>query len=180
MKTRLLTSLLLAASLPLVCLDAHAERLEAGTVEIGGNAMYDFDTPFGSRLDLGLMGGYYVDYGWLVGGEFQLQNDDYTSLYALTATLERSFEIGTPDSVTPFIPYLGAGLGFASSSFEGADDATAFLFSGKAGLKMMLTGDLAVDFGFYLNFATDDVYYDDDGPCKTDISFRIGLRTFLF
>ena len=180
MKTRLFPALLAVVSLSIACSSARAERLEAETVEIGGNVMYDFDTAFGSRLDLGLMGGYYVAYGWLVGGEFQMQDDDYTSLYGLTATVERSFEIGSPDAPTPFIPYVGAGLGFASSSFEGSDDASALLISVKTGLKMMLTGDLAVDAGLYLNFATDDVYYDDDGPCKTDISIRIGLRTFLF
>ena len=109
MKTRLFPALLAVVSLSIACSSARAERLEAETVEIGGNVMYDFDTAFGSRLDLGLMGGYYVAYGWLVGGEFQMQDDDYTSLYGLTATVERSFEIGSPDAPTPFIPYVGAG-----------------------------------------------------------------------
>ena len=175
-------SLLLAAScLVLSAPNVLAERLEEGTVEIGGNLMYDFDTPFGSELKLGLLGGYHVAYGWLVGGEFQVDRDDYTKTYALTAMVERSFEIGEANSVTPFIPYVGAGLGYAKASYKGtSEDASAMLFNLKGGVKLMLTGDLALDLGLYLNLATDDVYYDDDGPCRTDISIRLGLRTFLF
>lgn len=179
MKTKSLLSLLLVG-LVLVSQTARSERLEEGTVEIGGNFMYDHDTALGGELELSLLGGYYVSYGWLVGGEFQLSNNDYTTHNAFMANVERSFEIGDANEASPFIPYAGAMLGYARASFKGADDKSGLLLGGKAGMKLMLTGELALDFSLYLNLSTDDVYYDDGGPCKTDIGVRLGLRTFLF
>ena len=169
-----LSALLVAAPV------ASAERLEPGTVEIGGNFLYDFDSSVGKDLELGLLGGMYVSYGWLVGGEVQYADNDLFTVYALMATVERSFEFGSADTMSPFVPYVGLGLGFGSSSFENGDDASAAVLSGKAGLKLMLTGDLAVDLGLYANFATDDIYSDKDGATDKDCSIRLGLRTFLF
>lgn len=180
MKKAPLLSLALAGILALASHSARAERLEAGTIEIGGNFLYDANTAFGSRLDLGLMGGYYISYGWLVGGEFQMSKDDFTSVNSFLATIERSFEIGSADAASPFIPYIGAGLGYAKASYEGSADLSGLLFCAKTGIKLMLTGDLAVDLGVLLNASTDDVYYDDDGPSNMDVCVRLGLRTFLF
>ena len=168
---------LLALSLPAA---ARAERIDKGTMEIGGNFFYDTDTAFGGRLDLGLLGGYYVEDGWLLGGDIAFADDDFTSLFSFGIDLERAFELGDPDTVSPFIPYIGGRTAYASAKYKGADNASGLVFGLRAGAKLMLTGDLAIDFSVQGDFATDDVFYDDDGPSKTDITFRIGLRTFLF
>ena len=159
---------------------ASAERLEPGTVEIGGSMLYDFESSVGKDLELSLLGGTYVAYGWLVGGEAHYGDNDLYTRYALMAMVERSFDFGSADTMSPFVPYVGAGLGFGHSSVNGGDDATAAVLSGKLGIKLMLTGDLAVDLGLYADFATDDIYGDKDGMTDKDFTIRLGLRTFLF
>lgn len=166
---------------------AVAERTDAGTVEVGLNLMYDTDTVAGSDWNVGALLGYFWTDGWMVSGEFRLEDNDYTTLYSAVASVEKSFEIGSADTITPFIPYLGGGVGFATASFDQGgeeetttQDGSAMIIELKGGMKVMLTGDLALDIGVYCDFATDDVYSDKDGPSKTDISIRMGLRTFLF
>lgn len=171
---------LIALALP----TARAERIDKGTVEIGGNFFYDTDTAFGGRLDLGLLGGYYVEDGWLLGGDVAFTDDDFSSLFSFGFDLERAFEIGEPDTVSPFIPYIGGRVGYAGAKYKDSDKKSdkdnGLVFGLRAGIKLMLTGDLAIDFSVQGDFATGDVFYDDDGPSKTDFTFRIGLRTFLF
>ena len=180
--------LVLSALMSFVPFRAAAERADAGTVEVGLNLMYDTDTVAGADWTLGALLGYFWTDGWMVSGEFRLEDNDYTTLYSAVAGVEKSFEVGSADTITPFIPYVGAGVGFASASFENRGkkeeeedrDGTAMILEFKGGLKVMLTGDLALDVGVYCDLATDDVYFDKDGPSKTDVSIRMGLRTFLF
>ena len=169
-----------AALLLAVPATVHAERTDEGTVELGGNLFYDPDTAFGGRLDFSFLGGYYVADGWLLGGEFSLSDDDYTSLYGIAAMLERDFELGEADTITPFIPYVAGSLGYVSAEYEGSDSESGLTFGLRVGAKLMLTGSTALDFSLRGEFATADVFYDDDGPSSTDISVRIGLRTFFF
>lgn len=157
-----------------------AERADQGTVEIGGNLFYDTDTPSNGRLDLGLLGGYFVADGWLIGGEFSLLDDDNTSLLSFSAVLERDFEVGTANTVTPVLPYVGVSLGYASAEYHGFDDESGAVLGLRAGLKVMLTGSLALDLSGRIDLASSDIYLDDNGPSSTDITLRIGLRTFLF
>lgn len=157
-----------------------AERTDQGTVEIGGNFLYDTDTAAGGSLDLGLLSGYYVMDNLLVGGEFDVHNDDYGTVFGLSLMMERSFELGDADSVSPFIPYIGGSLGYADADYKKFDGSSGLVFGIRGGAKLMLTGSIAIDFSVHADFATGDVFYDDDGPSKTDITFRIGLRTFLF
>ena len=160
--------------------DLLAERTDQGTVEIGGNFLYDTDTPAGGRLSLDLLGGYYVADEWLIGADGRFSDDDYGSVFGLSFLLERSFELGDADTVTPFVPYLGGSFGYADADYKNYDSSSGLVFGMRAGIKLMLTGSLAIDFSFHADFATGDVFYDDDGPSKNDFTFRIGLRTFLF
>ena len=174
-----------AALLLAVPATLHAERTDQGTVGLGGNLYYDPDTAFGGRLDVGILGGYYIADGWLLGGEFSLTDDDFTSLYGVSLMLERDFELGEADTITPFIPYVAGSVGYVSADYKGSDDEssddeTGLTFGLRLGLKLMLTGSTALDFSLRGEFATADVFYDDDGPDSTDISVRIGLRTFFF
>jgi opacity protein-like surface antigen len=180
MKNRLLLSAaalaLLTAAVPLL-----AERTDEGTVEIGGSLYYDNETPAGGSFQIDLLGGYTVSDGWLVGGDVRFDTDDNADFYALFVNVERSFEIGSADTVSPVVPYCGVGLGYASADFDGEDgDASGIVLGLRAGLKLMLTGDLAVDFSLHGDLSTDDVFRGDDGPSSTDFSIRVGLRTFLF
>ena len=179
MKTPLATAFALVLSATLLPA-ARAERIDQGTVEIGGSFFYDTDTAAGGQLSLDLLGGYYIADGWLLGGEGRFVDDDATSLYGLSILLERSFELGDADTITPFLPYVGGSLGYFDADYKNFDSTSGAVFGIRGGVKLMLTGSIAVDFGVHFDFGTDDVFFDDDGPSKTDITFRIGLRTFLF
>ncbi len=182
MKTATRSLLLALATLAIATpTSVLAERTDQGTVEIGGNFFYDTDTPAGGSLDLGLVGGYYVLDEVLVGGEFRFSDDDYGSVFGLSLLMERSFELGDADTVSPFIPYIGGSIGYFDADYKVDDGSSAGLVFGiRGGAKLMLTGSIAIDFSVHADFATGDVFYDDDGPSKNDITFRIGLRTFLF
>ncbi len=181
MKTATRSLLLVLAALVVATPNSVlAERTDQGTVEIGGNFFYDTDTPAGDSLDLALLGGYYVMDCLLVGGEGGVHNDNYGTVYSLGFLMERSFELGEADSVSPFVPYIGGSLGYADADYKKADGSSGLVFGIRGGAKLMLTGSIAVDFSVHADFATGDVFYDEDGPSKNDITFRIGLRTFLF
>ena len=167
--------LLLAAPSPV-----HAERTDEGTMELGGCLYYDPDTSTGGHLDLGLQAGYFIVDGWLLGGELSLMDDDFLSRYGISAVLERDFELGSADTVTPFIPYVAGALGYVSADYKDSDSEVGMVLGLRGGMKLMLTGNIALDFSLRADFASGEVFYDDDGPSRTDFSVRLGFRTFFF
>ncbi len=163
--------------------DLRAGRIEGGTFELSLAGVLDFEGAAGttSALDLGL--GYFVMDGVLAGIQGSVFNDDLQTRLGAFGTLEQHFETDTP-----WLPYLGLGVGVLTSKTEwsgmggegGSDRTTAVAFGVTGGVKFFLTEAIAIDLSLRAVLASDDVFVSDGEPDNLDVSLRIGLRTFLY
>ena len=157
---------------------ASAGRTDQGTVGLGVNFNLDFDGPGGTTVDGGLLGGYYLSDGVLVGGSFSAYDDDYITRFAGFLTAEQNFETGTP-----WIPYIGARLGLMHGKYKIAgesESATALAAGLTGGIKYFLTESIAIDLSIDAVLASDDVFLASGEVESYNISLKGGLRFFLF
>ncbi len=157
---------------------ASAGRTDHGTVELGVNFNLDFDGPGGTTIDGGLLGGYYIMDGLLVGGAFTGYDDDFITRIAGFATIEQHFETGTP-----WVPYIGGQLGVMHGKYKlggESESTTALAIGATGGLKYFLTESVAIDLSINALLATDDVFLASGEPENYNITIKGGLRFFLF
>jgi hypothetical protein len=155
-----------------------AANIDQDTKEIGIVGGVDFDTAFGTEIDLTLKGGYfwidYLEFGGLIG----LFDNDAVKAYELGAFAEYNFVLETP-----VIPYIGAALSYGSTEVQIGDtapklDESAAIGSFNVGIKYFITDDVALDTDFIFRIASSDVFPEDNEVTDTDIQWRIGLRFF--
>lgn len=76
------------------------------------------------------------------------------------------------------VPYLGAGLGWRSSHF-GKLEESALVYGPRAGIKVFLVDNVALDFELTYKLASADVFINDFVAEDTDLSSGIGLRVLF-
>jgi len=174
--------LLTAFSLIALCaLPAAAQsqdiQLTRGTMEIIANGSIDIDSFVGTDIELELgMGRFVQDYIEL-GGLVDFRDSDIITSYGVKGFGEYNY-----DTLTYWIPYVGASLGyeFIESDNAGLDDSgvtvglhggVKYFFPGHNNLAW--TGQASLDYG------TADVYDTDDGADAVDFKLTMGLRYFL-
>ena len=90
-----------------------AANIDQDTKEIGIVGGVDFDTAFGTEVDLTLKGGYfwidYLEFGGLIG----ISDNDVVSAYELGAFAEYNFVLEAP-----VIPYIGVALSYGSTEMQ--------------------------------------------------------------
>ena len=154
---------------------ASARRTDEGTFEIGGSAMVDSASFYGTEIAFDLNAGLFIETGTLIGGYLAVSDNDYVTTVSGGAMGKYHF---LDDGQTPFSPYVGAELGGAYATTE-ADDVTALVLGGKLGFDYFLTENVALDVSANLRAASDDVYSDEDGLTNTDITLTAGLAFFF-
>lgn len=154
---------------------ASARRTDEGTFEIGGSAMIDSESFYGTEIALDLNAGLYIETGTLVGGFLAISDNDFVTTVSGGAMGKYHF---LDDGRTPFSPYVGAEIGGVYATTD-ADDATALVVGGKLGFDFFLTENVALDVSANLRLATDDVYSDEEGLTNTDITLTAGLAFFF-
>jgi len=78
----------------------------------------------------------------------------------------------------PWVPYLGAGLGWRSSHFGDFEEA-ALAYGPRAGIKLFLADNVALDFEVTYQFAPKDVFVNDFVAEDHDLTTAIGLRVMF-
>ena len=154
-----------------------AANIDQDTKEIGVAGGVDFDTAFGTEIDLTLKGGYFwIDY-LAFGGLIGVFDNDAVKAWELGAFAEYNFVLEAP-----VIPYIGAALSYGTTEVEIANqakmDESAAIGSFNVGIKYFITDDVALDTDFVFRIASSEVFPEDDKISDTDIQWRIGLRFF--
>ncbi len=126
---------------------------------------------------------FQLSYGMLVADGLEVglvaglrDSDQYMST-ELGIRAEYNLVLGSA-----FVPFLGAGLSWASVEADPSDiDTNAAVFSAGAGVKYFLRDDVALAVSGRYLFATDDIFIDsDDGKAAAD-EFQIlfGVRFYF-
>lgn len=159
---------------------AAQPMLQRGTQELSVHVSPDFEGAIGDQLDA------RAGFGWFVRDGLSLRA---TVAYALLedvagedsdyrmsqATLAAECHLWRASRV---VPYLGLGAGWRSSHF-GKLEESAPVYGPRAGLKVFLADNVALDFEVTYELSSDDVFVNDFVPEDTDISSQIGLRVLF-
>lgn len=157
--------------------------LDAGTQEfsIAGRLEFpDFD-----RFDYDLDGsyGYFVADGWEIGTKIGGSNfGGGTDRFDIGGFTEYNF-----NRESWIVPYVGAGLGLATVSFDDdgfdsstdLDDENGLVFDAEAGVKWFIQPYMAVSTAINFEVATDDIYATDDSVEDNLTSVQVGMRFYF-
>lgn len=156
-----------------------------GTVEDG----IEYDTGYGLNGAVGLDGGMYrVEgaIGYQVNGVKTFDGDPETDVDVSALTFMANGYVDIPMNGAGVEPYLMAGIGVASVSFnddsEGIDDSdTVLAYQFGGGLAFDATPNVTVDIG-YRYFLTGDVTFDDvdyDGVDGSDVDISVSGHNIM-
>lgn len=183
-------TLLITATVAALAVSACGQMLSAGTSELKVEGGIDFKTPDGTLIDFGILYGmYFLDY--VEGGvALHLTDSDSVKVWRLGVFGQYDFDLGTE-----FVPYLGAGLSWASYEVEYDDvevmaDGTpvrsreeekdnALVLTGTGGVKFYIAENVALSGALVLEAATEKIFPDDDDFERTDARIELGMRFFF-
>ena len=155
----------------------HAGALDMDSQELGVKGLVDFDTLYGTYVDLEVKYGYFwiddLEFGGVVG----FSDDNQLTMWKLGGFAEYNFRIESP-----VIPYLGAALSFSDSEVTiGANKEGTGAVVGDfgVGVKYFLVENVALDTDFVFSIASDDIFPEKDKITDTDLKWRLGLRFYF-
>ena len=155
-------------------------RIQRGHQELSVHASPDFEGAVGDMIDV------EAGYGVFVRDRLSLRG---TLLYEGLEDVAgedsdyRSAEIGLAAELhfggrSRFVPYLGAGVGWRRTRFDLLDESAA-VYGPRAGLKVFLADNVALDFEVTYKLGSADVFINDFVSEDTDLSSGIGLRVLF-
>ena len=155
-------------------------RLHRGAHELALHVSLDFEGPVGDTLaaDAG--------FGWFVRDALLLRGVASYAILEDVAGDESDFRTTELGGAAEYhflrrrslVPYLGLGLGWRSTEF--ADLTTRGLTYGpRAGVKLFLADNVALDFEVVYRLSGDDLFVNDFVAEDTDLASSIGLRVLF-
>lgn len=152
-------------------------RLERGTQELSIHLSPDFEGAIGDTIDARAGWGVFVRDRLSLRGvlTYQILEDvagedsDYrTSQLGLAAEFHFA-------GLGRAVPYVGAGAGWRRTAFDRIDEA-ALVYGPRAGIKLYLADDVALDFEVTYELSSADVFVNDFVAEDRDLSSLVGLR----
>ena len=165
-----------------VCCTALAQgELIQGTQEFGLQGFVDFDYKDDYLVNLNTSYGYFVKDDWEVGGVLDVNASGTTKNFALGAFTEYNFS-----NESSWTPYIGVAAQIATlkddrdsdSTQLSGQDATAFQFTGKLGLKYFINKHVALSVEINHAMATDDINVSGDEVKKSITRLLLGTRFY--
>lgn len=154
---------------------AQAQTLTAGNQELVVGGLLDPDTAADTQFDLSAKYGYFVADYLEVGGAAAISDNDAISSYGLGGFVEYNFDLGTE-----VVPYVGAGLGWLNVDYDIVDeDNDALEFSGYGGVKYFIVQNIAISGELEFDWASEEIYLEDDDVADTNIQINLGMRFFF-
>ena len=157
---------------------AWGAAMDEGTKELGVSGVVDFDTAADTYVALAVSYGEFLMDGVLVGGGAGFADDDISTRWTLGGFAE--YNVLNDSQVIPYV------RGFLSYSGTEVDiglpeklDDDALVLGIAPGAKYMLRENLAIDLAFVFEWASQDIYLENDGIADTNARVDIGLRFFF-
>ena len=146
-----------------------------GVQEVQTEGMIDFDSGRGTRIDLTLGYGIFVQDYLEVGGRVSIARDDEAVAFGLAGFAEYNFDNGTW-----MIPFVGGSLGYETFDDAFYGDDAGLILGAYGGAKYFLRESVAITGTLNVEFGSGDVFLSDDGLDSTNIEFRLGLRAYFY
>jgi opacity protein-like surface antigen len=178
----ILAALGLSASMPGFAQDSDGTpMLDRGTQELSLAGRLEF--PDFDRLDydLNVSYGYFFADGWEVGTEIGASDFGGVDRADISAFTEYNF-----NRESWIVPYIGAGIGVATVSFDDNDfdtgtdlDDGGLIFDVETGVKWFIKPYMAISTAIDFQVATDDIYATDDAVEDNLTSVQVGMRFYF-
>jgi outer membrane protein W len=176
------SSWLVAAGLSLALVPAAGAQpmIERGSQELSVHVSPDFEGAIGDMLLARAGYGHFVrdrlelraTLGYAVLEDVAGEDSDYRMQ---EVGLAAEYHLASRGA---FVPYVGAGVGWRSSHF-GELEESALVYGPRAGLKIFLADNVALDFEVTHQLSSADVFINDFKAEDTDLTSVIGLRVLF-
>lgn len=153
---------------------ADAAAIAKGTRELRASGLLDFDSANGTdiRLDLGY--GYFIADYLEVGALFGIADNDRVTALRLGGFAEYNIE-----TETDLIPFFGGQMRYIYADFAIGGSESAIAFGGYGGVKFFITPNLALSTRLLIEFATEDIYIEENKINDMDIVVDLGLNYYF-
>lgn len=167
----------LIAALLVVALagSSYGAMLSAGTREIKVAGLVDFDTADETLVIAQFFYGQFVMDYIEVGLRASFTDSDSQTSWGIGAAAEYNFDLGTE-----MVPYVGVGVGITDVEVQDLQDDSAIVGSVEGGAKFFLAENIALSGAIVLEWATEDIYQEEEDDFEdTDSRIEVGMRFFF-
>lgn len=156
--------------------------LTKSTSELGVGGRLNFNSGEGTAFRMDLNYAYFVIDRLSIGGRFSFADNEFDNFYSLGLSTEYNF--GLPDSVKPLfgtdlVPFLGGYVDYRRASFSGLSDESAAVLGGETGVKFFLTDTMALALSLVGEWASEDIYVDDEELTDLTLFLDLGMRFYF-
>ena len=153
---------------------ASAVTLAPGTMETRLSGQLDPTSPNGTLVDANFSWGYFFADNAQAGGRATFYDNDNVTIYGAGAFAEYNFEIDSED----WLPFVEGSLGLNRGDLDGGDTETALVIELQAGMKYFIAPNVAVSGAAVFDYATEEIYADDEKLEDTDIKVQFAIRYY--
>ena len=168
-----------------VCLAGPAARGAAlvteGSNEIAVDGSLDFASAAGVDLHLRAKYAYFFWDRISLGVRASLSDNDAADHFGAGLVGEYNFSL--PEGYEPLfgtdlVPFVGGAVDYRHVNvFQESDDAV--VFGAEGGVKFFLTDSAAVSLSLVGEWATEEIYADDDEATDLDLFLQLGMRFYF-
>lgn len=152
-----------------------------GSSEMGAGGSLAFQSESGTSFDLDLRYAYFFWDYVSIGGHIIISDNDYASRYGGGVIAEYNFMPGPrykPVIGSAFVPFVGGLLDYRHAKVYG-ESGSALVFGLEAGAKFFMTESAAIVTSLIGEFATDDIYANDNDLEAYDFRLNLGIRLYF-
>ncbi len=171
------TNLLAAFIASFLAVQSFAASLNQGTRELVVQGLFDVETTEDSQLDLTIKYGHFVLNYIELGAAFDFSDNDIVSSYGIGAFAEYNFDQGTE-----VVPFVGASIGWGRSTIDTDvvdEENDAVVLGAEAGSKYFLAENIALAASGEFNWASADLYGEENDVSDTNIQLNLGMRFYF-
>ena len=157
--------------------DPELILVQKGVREARINGSFDVDSLLGADLDLDLGYGWFFRDYWQMGGSLYIENNDFVSAYGVKGFIEYSHE-----TRTYWIPYAGLSAGFGIFDLDRGNSSienSGAIVGPYIGVKYYFRHDLAWSLELDVDWASDDMFAEDDSVNSLDTKLKMGIRVMF-
>ena len=154
----------------------NSPMLNCGTQELGLSGYVDFDDHNGDvELDISASYGYFVmdNFELGVGAGYVRQEDGDVEFINVGIFAEYNFPVSNIA-----VPFIGVGLDYAYADIYHQDE-DAVVLTPVVGVKWFITDYFAIDTRVFFNWASEDLYVNDNRIEDYNWGMTLGLRTYF-
>ena len=153
---------------------AYGAMLDEGTRELAVSGEWEFASEAGTAFDVELKLGQFIMDGVLVGVMGAIADDDWITAWGAGVYGEYHVDMGT--ALVPFVGVSAIYYDVDPAEGEGDD---AVVVGGAAGVKYFIAENIAITANYLYEWASEDVFFDDDEVEDTNHSIQLGMRFYF-